>query len=91
MRRHGWTEFVRRRRGRGEFADLSAVKHPARRLLRQYKHRGAPVILSAGRWTEEDRQAALARGPHRSAEEHAPFLRKEFASMVEKGQWAVLP
>ena len=70
---------------------MSEVAHPARRLLRQYKHRGAPVVLSTGPWEESDRLAALARGPHRSAEEHAPFLRKEFASMVEKGPRAVLP
>ena len=43
--RLGWTEFVRRQQGRGDFASLADVKHPARRLLRQYKHRGAPVVL----------------------------------------------
>ena len=30
-------------------------------------------------------------GPHRSATENILFLREEFASMVEKGQWVVLP
>ena len=40
---------------------------------------------------EGERLAALKRGPHQSATEHAPFLREEFASMVEKGQWVVLP
>ena len=35
--------------------------------------------------------AALKRGPHKSATKHAPFLREEFASMVEKGQWVVIP
>ena len=34
--RLGWTEFVRWRRGRGDFVSLTEVKHPARRLLRQY-------------------------------------------------------
>ena len=29
----GWTEFVRRRRGRVHFASLSEVEHPARSLL----------------------------------------------------------
>ena len=38
-----------------------------------------------------ERQAALKRGPHRHSIEHAPFLREEFASTVEKGQWVVLP
>ena len=31
--RLGWTEFVRRQRGRGDFASLSEVKHPERCLL----------------------------------------------------------
>ena len=83
--RLGWTDFVRRRRGRGYFASLLEVKHPARRLLRQYKHHSAPVVLMTGTWTEGERQAELKRGPHRSATEHAPFLRGEFSSMVEKG------
>ena len=42
-------------------------------------------------WTEGERQAALKRGPHRSATEHTLFLQDEFASMIEKGQWVVLP
>ena len=82
---------MRRRRGRGDFASLTDVEHPARRLLRQYKHWGAPVVLASGSWTEGERQAALKRGPHRSATEHTLFLREEFSSMIEKGQWVVLP
>ena len=89
--RIGWVEFVCRRRSRGDFASLSEVKHPARRLLRQCKHHGTPIVLMTGSWEEGERQAALKRGPHRPAKEHAPFLREEFASMVEKGQWVVLP
>ena len=59
--RLGWTEFVRRRRGRGYFASLSEVKHPARRLLQHYKHRGAPVVLMTGKWSEGERLAELKR------------------------------
>ena len=44
-----------------------------------------------GEWSEGERLAALKRGPHWSSIEHAPFLREEFVSMVEKGQWVVLP
>ena len=65
--RLGWTEFVRRQRGRGDFASLSLVKHPACRLLIQYKHRSAPVVLMTGEWSKGERLAALKRGPHRSA------------------------
>ena len=67
------------------------MDHPSQRLLRQYKYCGAPVVLMTGEWTEGERLAALKRGPHKSATKHAPFIRKEFASMVEKGQWTVLP
>ena len=49
------------------------------------------MVLMLGSWTEVERQAALKRGPHRSATEHTLFLREEFASMIEKGQWVVLP
>ena len=44
----GWTEFFCRKWGRGYFSSLSEVEHPARRLLRQYKHHGAPVVLMTG-------------------------------------------
>ena len=49
------------------------------------------MVLMLGSWTEGERQAALKRGPHRSATEHTLFLREDFASMIEKGQWVVLP
>ena len=48
--RIGWTEFVRRRRGREDFASLLEAKNPASRLLQQYKHHGAPVVLMTGEW-----------------------------------------
>ena len=71
----GWTEFVRWRRGNGDFASLSEVKHPARCLLQQFKHRGAPEVLIMGEWSEGERMAASKRGPHKSFTEHASFLR----------------
>ena len=80
--RLGWTEFVRRQRGRGDFASLAKMKHPERHLLRQYKHHSAPVVLMSGSWTEGERQAASKMGPHRSATEHTLFLREDFAFMV---------
>ena len=86
----GWEEFVQRRRGQGDFAGLGNLRHPARRLLRQYKFRGAPVVLAGKEWTEDQRLAALKRGPHKSTLEQTPFLHREFASMVAKGQWVVL-
>ena len=87
----GWEELFQRRRGRGDFAGLGNLRHPARRLLRQYKFRGAPVVLARKEWTKDHHLAALQRGPHKSALEQTPFLRWDFASMVAKGQWVVLP
>ena len=73
--RISWTEFVCRQRGRG-FIFLLEMKHPARRLLQQYKHRSAPVVLMTGEWSEGERLAALKRGLHQSVTKHAPFLRE---------------
>ena len=82
---------MHRRRKRGDFATLSEVKHPSRSLLRKYKHHGALVVMMTGECPEGERSAALKRGLHNSATKHDPFLRKEFTSMLEKGQWVVLP
>ena len=49
----GWEEFVQRRRGRDDFAGLGNLCHPARRLLRQYKFRGAPVVMAGKDWTDD--------------------------------------
>ena len=89
--RLGWTEFVRRQQVRGYFASLADIRHPARSLVQQHKHRGAPVVLMSGSWTEGESFAAFKMGPYRSATEHTLFLREEFSSILEKGQWVVLP
>ena len=41
----GWTEFIRQRHRRGNLAHLHNVHHPARHLLKLYKHIGAPVKI----------------------------------------------
>ena len=64
---------------------------PITALVRKYKYRDTPVVLTIGEWTEGERLADLKREPHKSATKLAPFLREEFALMVEKGQWVVLP
>ena len=38
-------------------------------------------------WTEDQRVIALKQGPYKSVLDQNPFLRREFASMVAKGQW----
>ncbi|KAL7577853.1 hypothetical protein ACA910_010599 [Epithemia clementina (nom. ined.)] len=71
-------------------AQRSEVAHPARHLLGRLK-KGAPVVLSTALWSCERVQAAIQRGPHKSANEHVEFLHQEFAAMLGKGQWTMLP
>jgi len=92
VRELGFETFVCQRRGRGDFTNLSKTRnHPAHRLLRQYAARGAPVVLSNAPWDTAKIDAAIARGPHKSATEYLDFLRTEMAEMVSRSQWAVLP
>ena len=88
----GFETLVGQRRSRGDFASLDKIRsHPAHRLLRQYKSRGAPVVLSTAPWTPDQVRAAIDRGPHKSALEYVDFLRKEMVDMINKGHWMVLP
>jgi hypothetical protein len=87
----GWEKFVKVKRTSDDFSDLSQVEHPARRLLRQYKHRGAPVVLATQPWSQLTLQQAVDRGPHKSCFEHVEFLMGELGEMLDKGQWVVLP
>jgi hypothetical protein len=64
---------------------------PAHRLLRHYKHRGAPVKFSSPPWTRQQIQRALSWSPHESAYEYLDYLTDEFVDMINKGQWIVLP
>lgn len=91
LRTVGWKEFVRRKRPRDDFGALAHLDHPARRLLRQYKHRGAPVVLHDAPWTQQQLDHAVQRGPHQSCFEYIDFLEEEFVSMIGKQQWVLLP
>ena len=51
-----WEEFVKKRRGHGEFAYLGGVDHTVRHLLRQYWHRGCPVVFPGHRWKERQQR-----------------------------------
>ena len=91
LREKGWKNFVTHRRKRGDFADVSSIPHPAKRLLQHYKVHGAPVKFSTRPWKEATIERALARGPHRSCMEHIEFLHEEFIDMINKQQWIILP
>ena len=84
-------EYFKHRQGRGNFANLHNIQHPARHLLRHLRSRGAPVVIQSSPWTQDRKDAAVARGPHKSAYEFQEFLRAEMADMVRKSIWTVLP
>ncbi len=67
------------------------AKDPAKRLLKHYKHRGAPVKFSTEPWSKERVSQALARGAHKSCLAHTEFLQEEFGDMIAKSQWVILP
>ena len=69
FKRLGWRQFVEQRRSRSDFASLNKVDHPAQRLLKFYKERGAPVKMATKPWSQDQISAALARGGHRSCVE----------------------
>ena len=87
-----WEEFFNQQKDpKGDLADVLSLKHPAARLLDCYKREGVPVSTNTPPWTKARKLAALARGPHKSAKEHVEFLRTEYASMMKKGHWTLIP
>ena len=92
LQRVGWPDFFKMRRNGGDLSDLTNIKnHPAKRLLRHYKHRGVPVKFYNPPWNKSNIAAALAWGTHKSCNEHIGFLNEEFVDMIHKGKWVFLP
>lgn len=87
-----WEAFVERRRKVPDLAPgVGRLPHPARHLLKHLRDRGAPVTVATEPWSMDRKDEAIARGPHKSATEHAEFVRGEFVDFVNKGFWTVLP
>ena len=82
----GCHQFVAQRRSRSNFASLDKVDHPAQRLLKFYKERGAPIKMATKPWSRDQISAALSRGAHRLCMEHTEFLHGEFHDMILKSQ-----
>jgi hypothetical protein len=79
---------------RGPSLLSTAVKylpHPATPLLDNIRSEGVPVTMSGDEWSAEKIQEMARRGPHKSAKDHALFIRDEMASFAEQGFWVVLP
>lgn len=70
---------------------VALLRHPARGLLDTLRTTGARAQSTQLPWSHTQLQMALARGPHKSAKENVAFLREEFADMIRKGHWTLLP
>jgi hypothetical protein len=88
-----WTTCVENFRGDERYfhAEVKSIPHAAAPLLEQLRVTGAPVMLSTPPWSMQKKREALKRGPHQSACMHTAFLRGEFAAMIKKKQWILLP
>jgi hypothetical protein len=82
----GFEELVNIRRGKSDFGrDIKNVNHKAGRYLDHLKKRGANVVLQTPPWSLERLEETIKRGPHKSSEEHAEFLREELLFFVQWG------
>ena len=87
----GFDNLVKLRRGKSDFGEVKKIKHKASRYLQHLKERGANVVLQTPPWNLKRLEETIKRGPHKSSEEHAEFLREELLDFVQKGFWTILP
>jgi hypothetical protein len=88
----GFEALVNERRGKSDFGNnVKNIKHKSARYLHHLKKRGANVVLQTPPWSIERLEETIKRGPHKSSEEHAEFLREELLDFVQKGFWTILP
>jgi hypothetical protein len=87
-----WEAFVQAYRGPPLLSEAVAhLPHPAAALLHDIRTNGVPVNVGGEEWTREKLEATAARAPHKSAQEHAAFVREEMADFCRQGFWVVLP
>ena len=87
-----WSEFVNDVHGRSYLSpDMSGVRHPARQYLEELRDQGLPISMDDEEWSLEKRDACVSRGCHKTAREHAAFIREEMSDFAESGFWVVLP
>jgi hypothetical protein len=88
----GFEALVNERRGKSDFGNnVKNIKHESARCLHHIKKRGANVVLQTPPWSIKRLEETIKRGPHKSSEEHAEFLREELLDFVQKGFWTMLP
>ena len=87
-----WREFVTTFRGRSYLSpNVGELDHPASKLLQQWMTEGVPIRTSNEPWSPELKDSRFRQGCHRSANDHAEFLRDELADFIDNGFWVVLP
>lgn len=89
-----WRTFIKDIQGRGNLDPTPSVidLHPAGPLVKHLATtKGVPVIMQTKPWSDSKIKATVARGPHKSCDEHLDFLRGEMLDFVRKGYWVVLP
>ena len=67
------------------------LPHKAARVLEHLRKRGASVLTSSCPWGPATCDAAIKRGPHKSAYDDAEFVFEEILDFCRQGYWAVLP
>jgi hypothetical protein len=87
-----WEDFVAEFRGPSYLATkLDNIEHPTAKLLRLWRDQGVPAETTSEPWSLDQKDACIRRGCHKSAKDHAAFLRKEMAEFVEIKYWVILP
>ena len=87
-----WESLVSDFRGRPYLArELDDLDHPAAELLRDWRDEGVPANSDSPPWTTDMKDRCIHRGCHKSAKEHAEFLREELSEFIESKYWVVLP
>ena len=87
-----WENFINAFRGESYLSpELDNLEHPAANLLREWRDHGVPAQTSSPPWSEDTKDSYVERGCHRSANEHAEFLRDEMSEFIDSRFWVVLP
>ena len=92
VRSEGWHKVVTSLRGPSNITpEVGAIPHKAARLLSHMRKRGASVMMATAPWGPERCDAAVARGPHKSARDERTFVLEEILDFCQQGYWIVLP
>ena len=87
-----WYDFVRARQGPSYLSTkIDDIEHSAREQLQDVRDHGVPVPVRDEPWDADKLDECVRHGAHKSAQDHAAFLREEMADFMEANFWTVLP